>query len=165
MRDQAEVAKPPPAEAPWDGEVQRTESNMLDEFIKLQGQRCVAYNTLERCMREFRASKQMCAFTDTMREITSTFQTVSLAIIQLGKDLDSLGFKQSAELIEKIQDMEQLKLKLTAEAHIKQQAINSTDKGEDREELRRIKKQLGELIVEINYVLDEIRYEAHPEDH
>lgn len=65
-------------------------------------------------MREFRATKQMCLFTDTMHEITHTFQTVSLAIIQLGKDLDSLGFKQSAELIEKLQDMEQLKLKLVS---------------------------------------------------
>ena len=68
-------------------------------------------------MREFRASKRMCEFAGTMREITTTFQTVSLAIIKLAKDLRQFEHVYSASLVDKLQDMEQLKLKLVSSLH------------------------------------------------
>ncbi|KAF2352800.1 hypothetical protein FHG87_016439 [Trinorchestia longiramus] len=144
--------------------VNRTEASMLKEFMKLQEQRCVAYNTLERCMREFRAKKQLCAFQGTMREITDTFQTVSLAIIQLAKDLGEAGHNQSAMFIDQLQDYEQAKLRLTAEMHIKLQAVSNNANEEDQAELRRLRSDQVRFIGRINDILDALRYRAHPEE-
>lgn len=64
-------------------------------------------------MQETRSKKRpLCAFQQTMHEITETFQTVSQAIIKLSKDLRTAGFVESATLIEQLQDQEQAKLKL-----------------------------------------------------
>ena len=48
----------------------------------------------------------------------------------------------------------------TADVHIKQQAYTNHGKEEDRQQLLEIKKELRALIGEINYVLDEIRYQG-----
>jgi hypothetical protein len=65
-------------------------------------------------MREFRQMKQLCAFQGTMKEITETFQTVSLAIIQLSKELKEAGHLQSSKYCEDLQELEQTKLKLVS---------------------------------------------------
>ncbi|XP_018009765.1 uncharacterized protein LOC108667269 [Hyalella azteca] len=142
----------------------RTEAVMMQEFMKLQEQRCVAYNTLERCMREFRQMKQLCAFQGTMKEITETFQTVSLAIIQLSKELKEAGHLQSSKYCEDLQELEQMKLKLTAEMHIKLQALSRNDNEEDKAEVRRLTAENRRLIFKINDVLNLIRYKARPQE-
>ena len=65
-------------------------------------------------MKEVRETKQLCQFTDTMREITETFQTVSKAILKIVRALKDNDSYTTARRIDKLQDLEQLKLKLVS---------------------------------------------------
>jgi len=101
-----------------------------------------------------------------VKETTDKFQKTSQQIIAISREIESLiGGEKSDEkreivgLIEKVQSLEQMKLRFTVDVQLAKQELQDDPSDQLMEKnLKGLQKRLNELTEEITETLEEIRY-------
>jgi len=145
-------------------EMKEKKIELIKEFLELQAERCKAYNQLNESIGSAETQMQSCSFTEQMRLVTEAFRLISGKIIVIKEELVAMDFTLSAEAISELQELEQIKLRLTADVYIKQRMLKHKEDEQMEQDLVAVKKKLGELVVSINEYIEELRYQVFEGD-
>merc|ERR1719318_765397 len=100
---------------------------LIEDFLQLQEERTATYETLNRLIQDAEKDNRPCLFTEQMRLITESFNNISKRVISIKLELQEMDYGLSAEAISELQELEQAKLRLTADVHIKERTLKHSN--------------------------------------
>lgn len=144
--------------------------DMLRRFHKLQGERVEGYGQFEEAFNLFLSGssaqetpeQNFNAYKQRVAEITVAFRQISEEIIHIKNSLrDTHNKEELSAIIEKVQDLEETKLKTTADLQIAQKTLAEEPENEEiNQSITNFRQRLDELAQEINETLDDLKYES-----
>ncbi|KAI8774220.1 hypothetical protein BgiMline_014047 [Biomphalaria glabrata] len=139
--------------------------DLLRRFHKLQAARVEGYGLFEDAFNTFIAGAPLYdfnAYKQRVAEITISFKKISEEIIHIKNSLrDTHNKGEIAAIIEKVQELEETKLKSTADLQISRK--NASDDPSDeviQQEITALHFKLDDLAQEINEALEDLKFES-----
>ncbi|XP_005107048.1 required for excision 1-B domain-containing protein [Aplysia californica] len=139
--------------------------DMLRRFHKLQAERVAGYDLFEEAFNNFIGGApeyDFSGYKQRVAEITISFKRISEEIIHIKNSLkDTHNKEEISALIDKVQELEETKLKSTADYQIARK--NAADEPEDegtRQEITNLRQKLEELAQEITDAMEDLKYES-----
>ncbi|CAG5122618.1 unnamed protein product [Candidula unifasciata] len=138
--------------------------DLLRRFHKLQAERVEGYNVFEQAFDTFINGIPEYNFNEykqLVAEITLSFRRISEEIIHIKNSLrDTHNQQQISAIIEKIQELEEAKLKSTADLQIARKNAADEHEGDHQHEIVALRHTLDELAREISDVLEDLKFES-----
>lgn len=141
-------------------------SVLARDFLTLQEERVRQYGVLEKAHKDYMHTApnyDIDGLQTTVSNVTKAFQDISLKIIAMKSDFDAkFNDKDMANYINKIQLLEQKKLKFTVDHQLAlQQVFDHRDDALMEKNAQALKNELDKIVEEINENLEEVRYHIH----
>uniref|UniRef100_A0A0B7AYN9 Uncharacterized protein n=1 Tax=Arion vulgaris TaxID=1028688 RepID=A0A0B7AYN9_9EUPU len=139
--------------------------DLLRRFQKLQAERVEGYNWFEEAFNTFIIGAPDYNFNEykqKVAEITGSFRRISEEIIHIKNSLrDTHNQLEISAIIDKVQDLEEVKLKSTADLQIaRKNASDEQDNEQHQHEITALRHKLDDLTQEISEVLDDLKFES-----
>ncbi|KAK3706679.1 hypothetical protein RRG08_009314 [Elysia crispata] len=144
--------------------------DMLRRFHKLQVERVEGYGQFEEAFNVFLSGSSapelqehnFNAYKQRVAEITVAFRRISEEIIHIKNSLrDTHNKAEISAIIEKVQDLEETKLKTTADLQIaRKNASEEPDNDDTNQTVANFRQRLDELAQEINETLEDLKFES-----
>ncbi|RDD42219.1 Uncharacterized protein C19orf60-like protein [Trichoplax sp. H2] len=136
---------------------------LVNQFLELQQNRAIAYSTLESAHKTYLQTApdyDFQTYRQHVAKITEQFASISKQILAIIAKLEiNEKTKAVAELMKDIQAGEKDKLQLTTKLQCaKQDVIDHPDQDYELQ-VRELRKEQGQIIIRINEILRNIRYE------
>ncbi|RUS89572.1 hypothetical protein EGW08_002690 [Elysia chlorotica] len=144
--------------------------DLLRRFNKLQVERVEGYGQFEEAFNTFLSGsaapelleQNFNAYKQRVAEITVAFRRISEEIIHIKNSLRDTHHKDEiSAIIEKIQDLEEMKLKTTADLQIARKTASESPEDDDLNvSVSNLRQRLDELAQEITETLDDLKFES-----
>lgn len=135
------------------------------QFDQLQEERVHSYRLLEEGHKIYLSTEpnyDFPTFRKLVHDVTQDFKRISEGIIAVEKALRTDGHTTIADIIAAVQESEKKKLELTTHLQLARQMVAEFDSGElEKNKVKEIRNELGQVVEEINDLLTELRYEVH----
>lgn len=139
--------------------------DLIRRFHRLQTERVEGYSLFEEAFTTFIGDApeyDFNAYKQRVAEITISFKLISEEVIHIKNSLrDTHNKADISAIIEKVQDLEENKLKATADLQIARK--NASDEPDDeatQQEISSLRQKLDSLSQEIIEVLEDLKYEC-----
>ncbi|XP_059173522.1 required for excision 1-B domain-containing protein-like [Physella acuta] len=154
-----------PAASPKHSNGHASPLDLIRRFHKLQTKRVEGYSQFEEAFNTFLGGAPVYdfnAYKQRVAEITVAFRQISEEIIHIKNSLkDTHNKGEISAIIEKIQDLEEVKLKSTADLQIARK--NASDEPESdaiQQEISHLHQKLDDLAQEITDSLEDLKFES-----
>lgn len=145
--------------------LENSAASMIHQFDQLQEERVHSYRLLEEGHKIYLSTGpnyDFPTFRKLVHEVTQDFKRISEGIIAIEKALRTDGHTSVADIMATIQESEKKKLELTAHLQLARQMVAECDSGElEKNKVKELRTELGQVVEEINDLLTELRYELH----
>lgn len=140
------------------------------DFLTLQEERVRQYVVLEEAHRVYLATRpeyKLDPYKQEVAKVTENFKSISTKIIEIRSKL-SESQKDLANFINKVQILEEKKLRFTVDLQLaKQQALDNPEDELLERNVKGIKKEINNIVENINEALEDVRcriYELREEE-